>query len=154
MAGRLRKIAVEEAFTLPEIARELQKIVRGPGESADLPLLRGVYDAQPASGGMKVVEALLAIEDHRLSEMDECGVDMHLLSLTAPGVQMFDADTTACELATLANDRLAEVIARHPYRFAGLATFAPQSPKRGKIRPRTKNPARRSIRSTLARPCR
>jgi 2,3-dihydroxybenzoate decarboxylase/5-carboxyvanillate decarboxylase len=61
--------------------------------------------------------------------MDEFGVDMHLLSLTEPGVQMFDADT-ATELATLANDRLAETIARHPTRFAGLASFAPQSPKR------------------------
>ena len=54
---------------------------------------------------------------------------MQLLSLTAPGVQMFDADT-ACELATLANDRLAEVVARHPTRFSGLASFAPQAPKR------------------------
>jgi 2,3-dihydroxybenzoate decarboxylase/5-carboxyvanillate decarboxylase len=51
---------------------------------------------------------------------------MHILSLTAPGVQMFDADN----LAALANDRLAEVVARHPTRFAGLATVAPQSPKR------------------------
>ena len=45
--------------------------------------------------------------------MDEFGVDMHLLSLTAPGVQMFDADT-ATELAALANDRLAEICARNP----------------------------------------
>ncbi|MEJ0006425.1 MAG: amidohydrolase family protein [Steroidobacteraceae bacterium] len=42
---------------------------------------------------------------------------------------MFDADI-ACELATLANDRLAAVIGRHPGRFAGLAAFAPQSPRR------------------------
>ncbi len=42
---------------------------------------------------------------------------------------MFDADT-ACELATLANDRLAAIIGRHPTRFAGLAAFAPQSPRR------------------------
>jgi len=42
---------------------------------------------------------------------------------------MFDADT-ATELAALANDRLAEVIARHPTRFAGIGSFAPQSPKR------------------------
>jgi 2,3-dihydroxybenzoate decarboxylase/5-carboxyvanillate decarboxylase len=61
--------------------------------------------------------------------MDEFGVSMHLLSLTAPGVQMFDADT-ATELAVLANDRLAEVCRRHPTRFAGLASFAPQAPKR------------------------
>jgi 2,3-dihydroxybenzoate decarboxylase/5-carboxyvanillate decarboxylase len=42
---------------------------------------------------------------------------------------MFDADT-ATELAQLFNDRLAEVVARHPRRYAGLAAFAPQSPKR------------------------
>jgi 2,3-dihydroxybenzoate decarboxylase/5-carboxyvanillate decarboxylase len=129
MAGELRKIAVEEAFSLPEVARELQEVARAHGDSADLPLLRGIYDAAPGSGGMHVLEALLDIENNRLREMDECGVDMHVLSLTSPGVQMFDADT-ACELATLANDRLAEVIARHPNRFAGLAAFAPQAPKR------------------------
>ena len=42
---------------------------------------------------------------------------------------MFDADT-ATELAALANDRLAAVVQKHPTRFAGLATFAPHSPKR------------------------
>jgi 5-carboxyvanillate decarboxylase len=42
---------------------------------------------------------------------------------------MFDADT-ATELAALANDRLAEVCRRHPTRFSGLASFAPQAPKR------------------------
>ena len=61
--------------------------------------------------------------------MDEAGVDMHLLSLTSPGVQMFDKDT-ATSLATLANDRLAEVVKKHPTRFAGLASFAPQDPAR------------------------
>jgi 2,3-dihydroxybenzoate decarboxylase/5-carboxyvanillate decarboxylase len=54
---------------------------------------------------------------------------MHLLALTAPGVQMFDADT-AMELATLANDRLGEICRKYPTRFAGLASFAPHSPKR------------------------
>lgn len=61
--------------------------------------------------------------------MDRHGVDMHLLSLTAPGAQMFDADT-ATSLATVANDRLAEVVRHHPTRYAALATFAPQDPGR------------------------
>jgi predicted TIM-barrel fold metal-dependent hydrolase len=42
---------------------------------------------------------------------------------------MFDADS-ATELAAASNDVLAQAIARHPTRFAGLATFAPHSPKR------------------------
>ncbi len=129
MAGKIRRIATEEAFSIPEVARELQKVARAPSDSADLPLVKGIYDAQPGYGDMKFLDGLLDIEGKRLREMDEYGVDVQLLSLTAPGVQMFDADT-ACELATLANDRLAEVISRHPARFAGLAAFAPQSAKR------------------------
>jgi len=126
---KFRRIAVEEAFSLPEVAKEMQKIARGPGESLDLPLIRGIYDGAPGYDNLNFLERLLDIEDRRLKEMDKFGVDMHVLSLTAPGVQMFDAER-ACELATLANDGLAEVISRHPTRFAGLASFAPQAPKR------------------------
>ena len=123
---QIRRIATEEAFSIPEVAEELGKVARAPGTSLDLILVNGIYNTQD---GMGFLDPLLDLEQERLRIMDENGVDMHLLSLTAPGVQMFDADT-ACELATLANDRLAEVIGRHPDRFAGLATFAPQSPKR------------------------
>jgi predicted TIM-barrel fold metal-dependent hydrolase len=59
--------------------------------------------------------------------MDANGVDMHLLSLTVPGVQMFDA-ATAVALARLSNDRLSDTVRAHPTRFAGLASFAPQDP--------------------------
>ena len=130
MAGKFRKIATEEAWSIPEVARELQKICHYPGDSADLALMRGVYDNEPGYGNMRFLDGLLDVEKMRLSEMDKHGVDMAVLALTAPGVQMFDADT-AHELAILANDRLAEVIARHPTRFVGLASMAPHSPKRG-----------------------
>ena len=80
-------------------------------------------------GALNFLDGLLDTEGQRLREMDELGVDMQLLSLTAPGVQMFDADT-ATELAALANDRLAQICAARPTRFAGLAAFAPQSPRR------------------------
>src|ERR1700733_14545501 len=125
----MRKIAVEEAFSIPEVAAALKQVARAPGDSADLPLVRGIYDAQGGYGSMKFLDGLLDLEDVRLKDMDANGVDMHVLSLTAPGVQMFDADT-ACDLATLANDRLAAVIRRHPTRFAGLASFAPRAPRR------------------------
>lgn len=128
----MRRIATEEAFSIPEIAAELKKVVRGPSSSLDKLLVKGIYDYQggdPGYGRMNFLAGLLDVEGHRLQEMNEFGVDMHLLSLTAPGVQMFDADT-ATGLAALANDRLAEICRRHPTRFAGLASFAPQSPKR------------------------
>jgi 5-carboxyvanillate decarboxylase len=130
MASQFRKIATEEAFSIPEVAEQLKLVSRFPGESLDLQLVKGIYDADKSGYGvMNFLDGLLDLEKVRLRDMDENGVDMQILSLTAPGVQMFDADT-ATELATLANDRLAEVISRHPTRFAGLATFAPQSPKR------------------------
>jgi 2,3-dihydroxybenzoate decarboxylase/5-carboxyvanillate decarboxylase len=127
-----RKIATEEAFSIPEVAAALKEVGRGPTQSLDKNLVRGIYDAPDPGRGydaLNFLDGLLDIEERRLAQMDELGVDMHLLSLTAPGVQMFDADT-ATELAALANDRLAGICRRHPTRFAGLAAFAPQSPKR------------------------
>jgi 2,3-dihydroxybenzoate decarboxylase/5-carboxyvanillate decarboxylase len=130
--ARVRRIATEEAFSIPEVAQALRQVARGPSSSLDKLLVKGIYDAEAGSSGygsMNFLDGLIDIEDRRLKEMDALGVDMHLLSLTAPGVQMFDADT-ATELAALANDRLAEVCRRHPTRFSGLASFAPQAPKR------------------------
>jgi len=126
---KIRRIATEEAFSIPEVAAALRGVARAPGHSLDLTLVRRIYDASQEDAQGRLLPRLLDLEGERLREMDENNVSMHLLSLTAPGVQMFDADA-ATELAALANDRLAEVIRKHPTRFAGLATFAPQSPKR------------------------
>jgi 2,3-dihydroxybenzoate decarboxylase/5-carboxyvanillate decarboxylase len=125
-----RKIATEEAFSIPEIASALQSITRSSSTSLDLNLMKTIYDSSPENGsGSELLRRLLDLDGERLRAMNESHVDMHLLSLTAPGVQMFDADT-ATHLAALANDRLAETITRNPSRFAGLASFAPHSPKR------------------------
>ena len=106
--AKIRRIATEEAFSIPEVAQALRQVARGPSSSLDKLLVKGIYDAQPGASGygsMNFLDGLIDIEDRRLKEMDALGVDMHLLSLTAPGVQMFDADT-ATELPALANDRL------------------------------------------------
>ena len=126
---KFRRIATEEAFSIPEVAGALREVSRAPGTSLDLMLVKTIYDAEAGTARANLRTRLIDLEEERLRDMDANGVDVHLLSLTAPGVQMFDADT-ATELAILANDRLAETIARHPTRFAGLASFAPHSPKR------------------------
>jgi 5-carboxyvanillate decarboxylase len=125
----IRRIATEEAFSIPEVAAGLRAVARSPSVSQDLILVQRIYDAKTDDVQARLLPRLLDLEKERLQDMDKNGVDMHLLSLTAPGVQMFDADT-ATELAALANDKLAAVIKRHPKRFAGIASFAPQSPKR------------------------
>ncbi|HTM95340.1 MAG TPA: amidohydrolase family protein [Croceibacterium sp.] len=132
MANKVRLIATEEAWSIPEVAAELGKVARGPSQSLDKLLIQGIYDAPADSTGyskMDFLSGLLDAEQQRLRQMDELGVDMQLMALTAPGVQMFDADT-AHELAMVANDRLAALCRKYPTRFAGLASFAPHSPKR------------------------
>ncbi len=67
------------------------------------------------------------IGEVRLRDMDDIGIARQILSLTAPGVQVFDADL-ATSLARSANDQLAQAIRAHPDRFSGLAAIAPQNP--------------------------
>jgi 2,3-dihydroxybenzoate decarboxylase/5-carboxyvanillate decarboxylase len=126
--GRVKKIATEEACSIPEVAQRLGEVARSTWDNLDIKLVSSIYNS-PADAQNPLLHQLLDLEGERLRVMDENSVDMHLLSLTAPGVQMFDADT-ATALAALANDRLAEVVKRHPSRFAALATFAPQDPQR------------------------
>ena len=132
MPAKVRLIATEEAWSIPEVAAELKKVANSPTQSLDKLLVKGIYDAPTDTSGYGVLDflsGLLDAEQQRLQQMDQYGVDMHLMALTAPGVQMFDADT-AHELAMLANDRLAALCKKYPTRFAGLASFAPHSPKR------------------------
>jgi len=60
--------------------------------------------------------------DLRLRDMDACGMDMAVLSLTAPSVDLLDIDEGVA-LAQLVNDEIAGITKRHPGRFAGLATL-------------------------------
>ena len=123
-----RRIATEEAFSLPEV----YEAMRGWAATADpAEPDQDFWDfvcTQDTPGLHRVRRQLLDLEDERLEIMDANGVDVQLLSLTAPGVQTFPA-AEGTALARLANDRLAELIGKHPGRFAGLATVAPQDPR-------------------------
>jgi len=119
----IRRIAVEEAWSIPEHMNALGALARSSWTNLDIRQLEGA--SERSENGVRLID----VEDERLRRMDEDGVAMQVLSLTSPGVQVFDPDT-AVAMAALANDRLAETIARHPARFAGLASFAPQDPGR------------------------
>ena len=72
-------------------------------------------------------EQLGDLGNKRLAEMDKAGIDVQVLSLTAPGVEQLDA-ADAIALARESNDFLAEAIARHPSRFGGFAALPTSSP--------------------------
>lgn len=122
---RPRRIATEEAFAIPEQFDGYRALGRSTWSSPDVVFWYRILRAPDNP----LIGPLLDVDELRLADMDRSGVEVQLLLLTSPGVQVFDADT-ATDLAALANDRLAEAIARHPDRFAGLATFAPQDPQR------------------------
>jgi 5-carboxyvanillate decarboxylase len=142
---RVRKIATEEAFMIPEVAAAVRDLVRKGGSNLDIKLLTTVFDSPAAAssqdpskapppisnrdaGARLLLPNLLDLDVGRLANMDASGVDMQLLSLSLPGVQLFEADQ-AVALASLSNDHLSDAIRRHSTRFAGLGCFAPQNPQ-------------------------
>lgn len=119
------RIATEEAFSTPDvIARYKTLLAQAPADEPGFNAMWGAFMNRDPD----FFEQLLSLGARRLQDMDLMGTDMHVLSLTAPGVQVFDADT-ATGLARDTNDALAEACRRHPTRFAGLTAIAPQNPR-------------------------
>ena len=54
--------------------------------------------------------------------MDAAGIDMQIVSLTAPGVEELEA-AEAISLAVEMNDFVADAIKKHPARFGGFAAL-------------------------------
>lgn len=122
-----KRIATEEAWAPDELIRlyrkEIEeKTIGDPGFQSLWGFFSG--DSEQAKAHNRRIQNL---DDERLKDMDDSGIDIAVLSLTSPGVQIFDP-ATASSLATRFNDELAEGIARHPDRYVGLAAFSPLDP--------------------------
>src|ERR1051325_8673734 len=63
----------------------------------------------------------------RLADMDAAGIDVQVLSHTAPSLQKIPA-ADAPALARRVNDRLAQIVAAHPARYAGFAALPTSDP--------------------------
>lgn len=108
----MKYIALEEAFSIPGIADPMSELSSRTTPYAEQ-WLRKLPD----------------FTEYRLPEMDATGIDIQVLSLTVPGLQVeIDADT-ARDNARRANDYLAEVVSEHPTRFRGFAALPMQNPK-------------------------
>jgi 5-carboxyvanillate decarboxylase len=124
--GYLR-IATEEAFATQEQIDGYLRLVREGKADKGTTSLWGFYASSPSERTTQIRERLLDLGDRRLADMDATGIDIAILSLTAPGVQVFEADE-AKAMVVRANDRLAEAVSRHPTRFVGMTSVAPQDP--------------------------
>ncbi len=77
---------------------------------------------------MALVDARLVEFEERVKAMDAAGVDVAVLSHTVPGAQGITDASLAAAAARDINDFLANAIARHPTRLAGLASVALHDP--------------------------
>lgn len=128
-----KRIATEEAWCTPDLMKRFQRLLdEGQHGDPGFENLWGFFAKSQSARARDLYERIQDLESRRLADMDATGIDMQLLMLTAPGVQMFEPGL-ACDLAASSNDQLAETIARHPTRFAGLAAFAPQAPQQAAV---------------------
>lgn len=81
------------------------------------------------AGSVAPLTPVFSEPDLILERMDEAGIDHAVLSVTIPGVDWL-SDEDGEEVADAANHQTAELVARHPDRFTGLATVPLQAPDR------------------------
>ena len=71
---------------------------------------------------------LMNLGQERIADMDQAGVGVQVLSLTAPGVEQFAPDVAAA-VARESNDEVAEYVAAHPDRFKAFAALPVKHPQ-------------------------
>jgi 2,3-dihydroxybenzoate decarboxylase len=115
----MRYIALEEAFYIPELGE------RQPMTNNGIPKLQSRWNSDAAE---RFAARLPDFTEYRLPEMDEAGIDVQVLSLTVPGLQVDIEPELACSNARFVNDYTAEVVAKNPDRFQGFAVLPLQDP--------------------------
>jgi 2,3-dihydroxybenzoate decarboxylase len=103
------KIGLEEHFATPETLQD------SAGFLAD-------------ESWTELSARLIDMQERRLREMDDNGMEMMILSLNEPAIQAIHNRTQAIETAKRANDFLAEQVALRPNRFQGFAALPMQDP--------------------------
>jgi len=109
----MRKVALEEHFIFPEFITYLAETKQN--------IRTDFYD--------RAVPNLSDFGEGRLSVMDQNGVDLVVLSLAGPGVQIEPDANKATRLAHQCNDMLAKEVQKQPAHYAGFAHLALQNPK-------------------------
>jgi hypothetical protein len=111
----MRTITLEEHFATP-------RFLDGPGRD-----LKEQAEKFNNARAIKLIPQLCDLGDKRIAEMDAAGIDMQIVSLTAPGVEQSDTGE-AIALARETNDFLAQAIKKHPTRFGGFASLPTAAP--------------------------
>jgi 2,3-dihydroxybenzoate decarboxylase len=109
---------LEKKYPSPEVIEQEKYLM------SDAPFF-GALHSPPVR---KMLGQLFEVGEGRLKEMDRYGIDMQVISLVSPGVQVFEPGV-AVRLAENYNNHLRALVKEHPTRFIGLACLAPQIPE-------------------------
>jgi predicted TIM-barrel fold metal-dependent hydrolase len=126
----LKKIDFEAHFVTEEWTETFYKNDGFPRFVEEAEQKRRLYyhpDACEPFGDF-LLNRLRDVGEDRIAYMDAAGVDVQVLSLTAPGVEHLDPRMGA-GLARRANDALAEKVQKYPDRFMGFASLATKDPE-------------------------
>lgn len=117
----MRNIALEEHMLPPAF-------LEGPGKG--LKAQEAKEHPQLASAGFAhLVDQLIDIDEGRINEMDQAGIDVQVLSLISPGVEQLN-ESEAVYLANESNEYLTKAIKKYPKRFVGFASLATPAPEK------------------------
>lgn len=111
----MKIVTLEEHIVTPDVLEAWSR----------LPTAR--EDGLGFNGEGELGRRLADVDERRLCEMDEMGIDVQVLSLTTPGVQNL-APEDAVALARVTNDAIAGAVSAHPDRFEGFATLPTPNP--------------------------
>jgi predicted TIM-barrel fold metal-dependent hydrolase len=115
MGGFMRTITLEEHFATPAF-------LDGPGRD-----FKEQAEKYSNARAKKLIPELCDLGDKRIAAMDAAGIDVQIVSLTAPGVEQLDkADALAIVRDT--NDFLAAAIKKNPKRIGGFAVLPTGEP--------------------------
>jgi predicted TIM-barrel fold metal-dependent hydrolase len=127
----MKKIDFEAHFYTPEYVKALSenkgypRLVEGEGEQ-DRRLWYADGVGQPFRDFL--LKPLLDLDEGRLKMMDAVGIDVQVLSLSAPGLEQLDPEKGKA-LAIKSNNMLSEAIKKYPGRFLGYAALAAKAPE-------------------------
>jgi len=125
---RFTRIATEEAWAPPDLVSRFRHAIReGTIDDPGFRSLMGYFLLGESPRTKAIAERLQDVGERRIADMDASGIAKQIVSLTAPGVQVFEPDTAAA-LSVEYNDQLADACARYPERLFALAAVAPQRP--------------------------
>jgi predicted TIM-barrel fold metal-dependent hydrolase len=102
------KLALEEHFAIPET----------------------LGDSQAYGGDFwrELGANLQDLQNQRIEQMDKTGIELSILSLNSPAIQAIHDKKKAVEVARIANNHVAENMARHADRFRSFAALPMQDP--------------------------